>query len=74
MSGTGVPGVDPLVYQYVNLTEVDIRGLEARADIYWDNGFSLVGSAAVDGFVVYSVAAGDAYLEAARAQSHVLAT
>lgn len=46
VSGTGVPGVDPLVYQYVNLTEVDIRGLEARADIYWDNGFSLVGSAA----------------------------
>ncbi|PZT98331.1 MAG: TonB-dependent hemoglobin/transferrin/lactoferrin family receptor [Brevundimonas sp.] len=46
VSGTGVPGVDPLVYQYVNLTEVDIRGLEARADIYWDNGFSLIGSAA----------------------------
>ena len=46
VAGSGVPGVDPLVYQYVNLTEVDIRGLEARADIYWDNGFSLVGSAA----------------------------
>lgn len=46
VSGTGVPGVDPLVYQYVNLTEVDIKGLEARADIYWDNGFSLIGSAA----------------------------
>ncbi|WP_395945064.1 TonB-dependent hemoglobin/transferrin/lactoferrin family receptor [Brevundimonas sp.] len=46
VSGTGIPGVDPLVYQYVNLTEVDIRGLEARADIYWDNGFSLIGSAA----------------------------
>ncbi|GAW40719.1 Hemin receptor precursor [Brevundimonas sp. SH203] len=46
VSGTGVPGIDPLVYQYVNLTEVDIRGLEARADIYWDNGFSLIGSAA----------------------------
>lgn len=46
VSGTGVPGVDPLVYQYVNLTEVDIRGLEARADISWDNGFSLIGSAA----------------------------
>ena len=46
VSGTGVPGVDPLVYQYVNLTEVDIRGLEARADLYWDNGFSLIGSAA----------------------------
>ncbi|QYC10834.1 TonB-dependent hemoglobin/transferrin/lactoferrin family receptor [Brevundimonas nasdae] len=46
VSGTGVPGVDPLIYQYVNLTEVDIKGLEARADIYWDNGFSLIGSAA----------------------------
>jgi hemoglobin/transferrin/lactoferrin receptor protein len=46
VSGTGVPGVDPLVYQYVNLTEVDIKGLEARADLYWDNGFSLIGSAA----------------------------
>ncbi len=46
VSGSGVPGVDPLVYQYVNLTEVDIKGLEARADIYWDNGFSLIGSAA----------------------------
>lgn len=46
VSGTGVPGVDPLVYQYVNLTEVDIKGLEARADIYWNNGFSLIGSAA----------------------------
>ena len=46
VSGTGVPGVDPLVYQYVNLTEVDIRGLEARAEFYWDNGFSLIGSAA----------------------------
>ena len=46
VAGSGVPGVDPLVYQYVNLTEVDIRGLEARADIYWDNGFSLIGSAA----------------------------
>ena len=46
VSGAGVPGVDPLIYQYVNLTEVDIRGLEARADLYWDNGFSLIGSAA----------------------------
>ena len=46
VSGSGVPGVDPLIFQYVNLTEVDIRGLEARADLYWDNGFSLIGSAA----------------------------
>ena len=46
VSGTGIPGVDPLIYQYVNLTEVDIKGLEARADIHWDNGFGLIGSAA----------------------------
>lgn len=40
--GTGRPGVDPLIYQYVNLTEVDIWGLEARGDIHWDNGFSAI--------------------------------
>lgn len=40
--GTGVPGVDPLIYQYVNLTKVEIWGLEARGDIYWDNGFSTI--------------------------------
>ena len=40
--GTGVPGVDPLIYQYVNLTEVKIWGLEARGDIHWDNGFSAI--------------------------------
>ena len=46
VSGTGVPGVDPLVFQYVNLTDVDIWGLEARGDIAWTNGVSLVVSAA----------------------------
>lgn len=40
--GTGRPGVDPLIYQYVNLTTVKIWGLEARGDIYWDNGFSTI--------------------------------
>ncbi|MEN5051266.1 TonB-dependent hemoglobin/transferrin/lactoferrin family receptor [Brevundimonas naejangsanensis] len=40
--GTGVPGVDPLIYQYVNLTKVEIWGLEARGDIHWDNGFSAI--------------------------------
>ena len=40
--GTGVPGVDPLIYQYVNLTEVKIWGLEARGDIRWGNGFSAI--------------------------------
>ncbi|WP_392355107.1 TonB-dependent receptor [Brevundimonas sp. LF-1] len=42
VSGTGVPGVDPLIYQYVNLTKVEIWGLEARGDIHWDNGFSTI--------------------------------
>ncbi len=46
VSGTGVPGVDPLIFQYVNLTEVGIRGLEARGDIDWGNGFGVIVSAA----------------------------
>lgn len=46
VAGRGIPGVDPLIYQYVNLTDVDIKGLEARADIYWNNGVSLIGSVA----------------------------
>src|SRR5690606_15714044 len=41
VSGTGVPGVDPLIYQYVNLGSVTVHGFEARGDIAWDNGFSL---------------------------------
>ena len=40
--GTGVPGRDPLIYQYVNQTNVDIWGLEARGDIAWDNGLSAI--------------------------------
>lgn len=32
VSGTGVPGVDPLVYQYVNFSKARIRGIEARAE------------------------------------------
>jgi hemoglobin/transferrin/lactoferrin receptor protein len=40
--GTGVPGVDPLIYQYVNLTEVKIWGLEARGDLRFDNGISFI--------------------------------
>ncbi|MDE2298446.1 MAG: TonB-dependent hemoglobin/transferrin/lactoferrin family receptor [Burkholderiales bacterium] len=30
--GTGVPGVDPLIYQYINLNNARIRGIEARAE------------------------------------------
>jgi hemoglobin/transferrin/lactoferrin receptor protein len=40
--GTGIPGVDPLIYQYVNLSKVKIWGLEARGDIRWNNGFSTI--------------------------------
>ncbi len=36
ISGTGVPGVDPLVYQYVNHSKARIRGIEARAE--WQLG------------------------------------
>jgi len=56
--GTGVPGVDPLIYQYVNLTEVKIWGLETRGDIHWDNGFSAI--------VAASFADGDQETDGAR--------
>ncbi|MFZ5670220.1 MAG: TonB-dependent hemoglobin/transferrin/lactoferrin family receptor [Pseudomonadota bacterium] len=38
--------LDPAVFQYVNLGEVEIRGLEGRLDADWDNGLGLVVSAA----------------------------
>lgn len=41
-----MPGVDPLIYQYVNLTNVKIWGLEARGDLRWDNGLSAIVAAA----------------------------
>lgn len=40
--GSGIPGRDPSIYQYVNLTDVTIWGLEARGDIAWDNGWSVI--------------------------------
>ncbi|MBD3832514.1 MAG: TonB-dependent hemoglobin/transferrin/lactoferrin family receptor [Brevundimonas sp.] len=58
VSGTGVPGVDPLIYQYVNLTEVKIWGLEARGDIRWGNGVSAI--------VAASFADGDQETDGAR--------
>jgi hemoglobin/transferrin/lactoferrin receptor protein len=39
VSGAGTPG-DPALYQFVNFSSVEISGLEARADLFWDNGFS----------------------------------
>lgn len=38
-SGSFTPA-DPAVYQFVNFTEVEISGVEARANIWWDNGVS----------------------------------
>ncbi|RYF87823.1 MAG: TonB-dependent receptor, partial [Caulobacteraceae bacterium] len=38
-SGSFTP-VDPAVYQFVNFTNVEISGAEAKADIWWDNGVS----------------------------------
>ncbi|MFN3670181.1 MAG: TonB-dependent hemoglobin/transferrin/lactoferrin family receptor [Brevundimonas sp.] len=38
-SGAGT-AADPAVYQFVNFTDVEISGLEARAELWWDNGVS----------------------------------
>jgi hemoglobin/transferrin/lactoferrin receptor protein len=40
VSGAG-SAVDPFVYQYINLNEVEIWGLEARANGDWGNGWGL---------------------------------
>lgn len=45
VSGNFSPA-NPAVFQYVNLTNVKIWGLEARGEMRWDNGVSLQGSAA----------------------------
>ncbi|RYG16530.1 MAG: TonB-dependent receptor, partial [Caulobacteraceae bacterium] len=39
VSGSFTP-LDPAVYQFVNFTDVEIEGVEARADAFWDNGVS----------------------------------
>jgi hemoglobin/transferrin/lactoferrin receptor protein len=40
VSGSG-SAIDPFVYQYVNLNEVEITGAEARVTATWDRGVSL---------------------------------
>jgi len=45
VSGSGT-ALDPFVYQYINLNEVQIDGVEARIDGAWANGFGLTISAA----------------------------
>lgn len=38
--------IDPAIFQYINLTEVEISGAEARADIEWPWGLGLTVAAA----------------------------
>jgi len=40
VSGAGTP-LDPLIFQYINLTEVEITGAEASVRGYWENGLGL---------------------------------
>ena len=44
VSGSFTP-MDPAVYQFVNIGEVQIWGLEGRADLAWENGFGFTLSA-----------------------------
>jgi hemoglobin/transferrin/lactoferrin receptor protein len=37
VSGAGTPA-DPLIYKYVNFSSVEVHGVEARANLDWDNG------------------------------------
>ncbi len=39
VSGSFTPA-DPAVFQWVNFTDVEVLGFEARADAWWDNGVS----------------------------------
>ncbi|WP_420478857.1 TonB-dependent hemoglobin/transferrin/lactoferrin family receptor [Brevundimonas sp. FT23028] len=39
VSGSFTP-TDPAVYQWINFTDVEIQGFEARANAWWDNGVS----------------------------------
>lgn len=41
VSGTGIPGVDPLVFQYVNFGKARIRGIEARAEWQIDRTWAI---------------------------------
>ena len=39
VSGSFTPA-DPAVYKYVKFTEVEVSGVEAKADVWWENGVS----------------------------------
>lgn len=42
----GFTPANPAVFQFVNFTDVEVWGLEARGEIDWDNGFRLTTAAA----------------------------
>ena len=44
VSGSFTPA-DPAVYQYVNIRSVEVKGLEVRGRVNWDNGFGLEAAA-----------------------------
>ncbi|MEQ1492690.1 MAG: TonB-dependent receptor, partial [Terricaulis sp.] len=55
---------DPAIFQWVNLGEVEVWGLEGRADLTWNNGFGLAVSAAfADGDEIDPVSGAHAPLE-----------
>ncbi|MDP3736633.1 MAG: TonB-dependent hemoglobin/transferrin/lactoferrin family receptor [Hyphomonadaceae bacterium] len=46
LSGSFTP-LDPAIFQFVNLTAVEISGLEGKIDGQWDNGLGFIASAAL---------------------------
>lgn len=40
VGGAGTP-TDPLIFQFVNFTDVEVQGIEAKGRLNWDNGVSL---------------------------------
>lgn len=40
VGGAGTPA-DPLIFQFVNFTDVEVKGIEAKGRLNWDNGVSL---------------------------------
>lgn len=51
VSGGGIPS-DPFVYQYINLTDVSVNGVEAKLNARWNNGFGLrIAASTADGEV-----------------------
>lgn len=46
MVGGAFTPTNPAIYQFVNFSSVEIEGIEARANLYWDNGVAFRAAAA----------------------------